>query len=98
MATVVPQIVYMDGNCIRTCLFAINYTTAGDTADLSTWFQDVKRAGIVSATASSIAAVTTVANGALSTPTLVTIPAGPAGDGVWLIAVGVAVQPITPTL
>lgn len=98
MATVIPQVVYKDGNCIRTALFAINNTTTGDTADLATWFQSVKRAGIVSATGTTIAAIATIASGALATPTLVTIPAGPAGDGVWLLVVGIAVEPLTPTL
>lgn len=75
--------VYVDGNCSRTVLFSLKGATAGDTADVSAHFTTVKRAGIVSDTATTIA-------GCSIAGTVVTIPAGPAADGIWLLAVGVA--------
>jgi len=75
--------VYTDGSCSHTALYSLKNTTAGDTADLSAHFSVVKRAGIVSDTASTIAACSI-------SGTVVTIPSGPAADGVWLLAVGVA--------
>jgi len=77
-------LVFKDGDCSRTALISLKNITAGDTADLATWFKVVKRAGIVSDTG------TTVALCAISANTIATIPAGPNADGVWLLAVGVA--------
>jgi hypothetical protein len=77
--------VYSDGTCERTVLYSLKNATAGDTADLARDFKVVKRAGIVSATATTIAAVTV-----LTGNTGITIPAGPAADGVWLLVVGVS--------
>lgn len=76
--------VYRDGSCDRTTLYALKGTTAGDTVDVSADFRVVKRAGIVSVTG------TTIAVAAVSSNTILTIPAGPAADAVWLLAVGVA--------
>lgn len=76
--------VFKDGDCGRTALIALKNVTTGDTADLSSWFKVVKRAGIVSDTG------TTIANCSISANTVATIPAGPNADGVWLLAVGVA--------
>jgi hypothetical protein len=76
--------VYRDGDCGRTALISLRNTTAADTVDLAAWFKFVKRAGIVSDTGTTIASCT------ISSNTVVTIPTGPANDGVWLLAVGVA--------
>jgi hypothetical protein len=83
-------LVFQDGSCEKTALFSIKNTTAGDTLDLASWFSVVKRAGVVSATGTTVGAVEDAAAGANGGPTLLTIPAGPAQDGLWLIAVGVA--------
>lgn len=77
--------VYYDGTCERTALYSMKNVTAGDTADLIKDFKVVKRAGVVSATGTTIAAVTV-----FSGNTGVTIPAGPLADGIWLLVVGVA--------
>lgn len=90
MATVAAVPVYQDGQCEKSALFTIKNTTAGDTIDVASWFTVVKRAGIVSATGTTIAAIATIANGANGGPTLLTMPAGPSQDGLWLIVVGVA--------
>ena len=78
------QAVYQDGQCGKTVLFSLKKATAADTVELSPWFKVVKRAGIVSDTGTDIGSVS------ISASTLGTIPTGPANDGVWLIAVGVA--------
>lgn len=86
MADISSQVnaVFEDGRCGRSMLFAVKNATAGDTFDASPWFRVIKRAGLVSETG------TTIANVTFSGTTL-TIPAGPSADGVWVIAVGVAV-------
>lgn len=76
--------VYMDGACSRAALYALKNVDAADTVDVANHFKVVKRAGIVSDTGTHIAAVSTI------TGTVLTIPAGPADDGVWLLVVGVA--------
>lgn len=89
MAALVPnqmEMQYTDGQCDRTCLIALKNVNAGDTADVSPWFKVVKRAGIVSVTGTTIAAVTTITGN-----TVLTVPAGPTADGVWLLVVGVSV-------
>lgn len=78
-------VAYTDGVCDRTVLYALKNVTAADTVDLAGQFKIVKRAGVVSATGTTIASVT------ISTNTVGTIPTGPANDGVWLLAYGVAV-------
>ena len=86
MAVLAPEqviSVYVDGNCSKTGLFSLRNVTAADTADLSSFFKVVKRAGIVSDTGTTIGACSIAGN-------VVTIPAGPTSDGVWLLAVGVA--------
>jgi hypothetical protein len=88
MALVAAQPVFHDGSCQHTALFPLNNTTAGDTIDVGNWFTVVKRAGIVSGTGPHIAAVATIAAGANGGPTLLTIPAGPNQDGIWLLVVG----------
>lgn len=65
-------LVYADGTCGKTALYSLKNVTAGDTADLAKDFKVVKRAGIVSSTGTTIAAVTLTGN------TGVTIPVGPA--------------------
>jgi hypothetical protein len=86
MADVTAQAspVFEDGRCDHTALFSVKNTTAGDTLNVGNWFSAVKRAGLVSATGTTIANCT-------FTGTTLTIPAGPNGDGVWVIVVGVAV-------
>lgn len=76
--------VYQDGQCGRTVLYAVKNADAADTVDVAADFKVVKRAGIVSDTGTTIAAVSTI------TGTVLTVPTGPADDGVWLLAVGVA--------
>lgn len=76
--------VYSDGACDHAALYALKNVTAADTLDLGGDFSVVKRAGIVSATGTTIAALS------ISGTTL-TVPAGPNADGLWLLAVGVAV-------
>lgn len=82
--------VYQGGDCEHAALFALKNATAADTIDVASWFSVVKRGGIVSATGTTIASVGTPAAGANDGSTLLTIPAGPANDGLWLIVVGVA--------
>jgi hypothetical protein len=87
MADITTQcsLVYEDGKCSRTSLYALKGANATDTVDVGSQFRVVKRAGIVSDTGTTIAAVGTI------TGTVLTIPTGPANDGVWLLVVGVAV-------
>lgn len=84
------QAVFQDGECFKTALFAVKNATTGDTIDLASWFRVVKRAGLVSATGTTINTVNITQN-ATQMPTLATIPASVAADGVWLLVVGVAV-------
>lgn len=85
MADITSQLenVFSDGRCGHTALFAVKNATGGDTFDLGQYFRVIKRAGLVSATGTTIAACTI-------TGTVLTVPAGPANDGVWVIAYGVA--------
>lgn len=80
--------VYQDGDCFKTALFSVKNASAGDTVDLFPWFNVVKRAGLVSATGTTIAGVN-ITNNPSGSPALATIPAGVTQDGVWLIVVGV---------
>lgn len=80
--------VYQDGDCGKSALIAVKNATSGDTVDLSAWFSVIKRAGLVSVSGTTIAGVT-ISNNPGGLPTLCTIPAGVAADGVWLIIVGV---------
>jgi len=75
---------YVNGECSRFALYALKNADAADTADVAGDFSVVKRAGIVSDTGTTIAAVSTI------TGTVLTIPTGPADDGVLLLVVGVA--------
>ena len=77
------SLVFSDGRCERSALFALTNVNAGDTVDLAATFKVIKRAGMVSATGTHIASVSV-------TGTVATIPTGPAADGVWLLASGVA--------
>jgi uncharacterized membrane protein len=79
------QKVYADGACSRTALYSMKNVTAADTVDVAADFKVVKRAGIVSSSGTTIAAIATI------TGTALTIPTGPANDGVWLLVVGVSV-------
>jgi uncharacterized membrane protein len=76
-------LVYSDGQSFRTALYSLKNVNAGDTAELQNEFTIVKRAGLVSSTGTHILACTIAG-------TVITIPAGPAADGLWLLAVGVA--------
>jgi hypothetical protein len=84
------HLMYQSGDCERTILLSVRNTTAGDTLDVYNWLSVVKKAGLVSDTGTTIASIATPANGAKGTPTLLTIPAGPAADAVWIIAQGAA--------
>lgn len=77
------ELVYKDGVCDRCGFYSVKGCTAGDTMDVSRYFKVVKRAGLVSATGTTIAAVT------FAGPVL-TIPTGPATDGCWVVVVGVS--------
>jgi uncharacterized membrane protein len=77
-------LVYQSGVCGRTALYSLKNVDASDTVDVAAQFKVVKRAGIVSDTGTTIGA-TTIAG------TVLTIPAGLADDGIWLIVCGVAV-------
>lgn len=86
MAALAPNqfhVAYADGACGKTALYSLKNVTAADTLDVAAEFSVVKRAGIVSDTGTHIASVP-------NTGTVLTIPAGPANDGVWLLVVGVA--------
>lgn len=76
---------YSDGKAQRTTLYVLKNVDAGDIYDLAGQFKVVKRAGIVSATGTTIAAISTISSG-----TVITIPAGPLDDAIWLIVVGVS--------
>jgi len=76
-------VVYQDGSCGKTVLLALKGVTAADTVDLVGILKVIKRCGMVSDTGTTIAACTIAG-------TVVTIPTGPASDGVWLLAVGVS--------
>lgn len=78
--------VYTDGNCQRLALFILKNVNSGDTLDVGggQGFKTVQRAGIASATSATVAAVSNIAG------TVLTLPAGLNGDGVWLLVLGVA--------
>lgn len=75
---------FADGTCARTVLLSLKNVSAADTADLAQWLKVIKRCGLVSDTGATIA-------GCSIAGTVITIPAGPSNDGVWILAVGVAV-------
>jgi hypothetical protein len=75
---------FQDGQCGKTAIYSLKNVNAADTVDVGGHFKVVKRAGLVSDTGTTIAAISTI------TGTVLTIPAGPANDGIWLIVVGVA--------
>ena len=74
---------------VRTDLYAVKNVTTGDTLDVSKDFSSVKRAVVISET-SAAAAPATAAGATL------TFPAGLAGDGAWLLVVGVTAWPLAP--
>jgi len=78
------RICFEDGQCGKTALFALKNVDAADTVDVGNHFKVIKKAGIVSDTGTTIAAIATIAG------TVLTIPAGPSDDGVWLLVTGVA--------
>jgi hypothetical protein len=76
--------VFATGICGKMALYSLKNIDAADTVDVGAQFKVIKRAGIVSDTGTTIAAIVTI------TGTVITIPAGPSDDGVWLIVVGVS--------
>ena len=76
-------VAYQDGNCGRTALYALKNVNAGDTFDAGAQLATIRRGGLISETGTTIAAVT-------FTGTIVTLPAGPSADGVWILLVGIA--------
>lgn len=84
------HLMYQSGDCDRTILLSVRNTTAGDTLDVWQWLSVVKLAGLVSDTGATIAGFAAAANGAKGSATLLTVPAGPAADAVWVIARGAA--------
>lgn len=87
MADITPNLVnvFQDGRCGRAVLYALNNCDAADIVDVAADFRIVKRAGLVSQTGVTIAAIATITGN-----TVLTIPAGPNDDGVWLLVVGVS--------
>jgi hypothetical protein len=79
------RVLHDEGSAERFLLFAVKGVTAGDTLNLNGYFRVVKRAVALSATADHSGAITTIAN------TTVTIPTGPAADGILLLVAGVAI-------
>lgn len=75
---------YLNGDTDRWAVFSLLGITAGDTVDLGEFFTVVKRATLVGTTLAASAVVSGIAG------TVVTIPAGPNGDGAILTAFGVA--------
>lgn len=76
---------FSDGKAERMCVFSFKDVTAGDTADLNGYFKIVKRAVALSSTADHSGSIGTI-NG-----TVITIPAGPSRDAVWMMVIGVSV-------
>jgi hypothetical protein len=74
---------WSNGMSARVALYALRNVTTGDTADLSNDFSVVKQ-GIMLGTTVIGSSVCTVAG------TVVTMPAGLAGDGAYLLAWGVS--------
>jgi len=77
------KLCFQDGACGRTALYALKNVNAGDTFDVAPIFSKINRGGIVSDTGTTIGAVTI-------SGTVITIPAGPATDGIWALLVGIA--------
>lgn len=77
------SVVFTDGQCGKMALISLKNVTATDTVDLAGVFKVIKRAGVVSDTGTTIASCSIAG-------TVLTVPTGPAADGVWLLAVGVA--------
>lgn len=86
MADITTQIsaVYQDGSCSKTVLFACKNATAADTVNVGAFFRVITRVGLISVTGSTVASPA-------FTGTVLTIPAGPAQDAVWLLVYGVSV-------
>lgn len=78
------RVLFDEGSAERVVLYALKGVSAGDTLNLGGYFRFVKRAVAISATDIHSGAITTI------TGATVTIPAGPANDGIWLLAVGVS--------
>jgi hypothetical protein len=74
---------FSNGLAARTCLYALRLVTTGDTVDLGSEFLAVKQAIMLG---------TTVVGSAVATfaGTVVTMPAGLAGDGAYLLVWGVS--------
>lgn len=77
------QLEYSDGKAERTCLFALKGVTATDTVQLNGYFKVVKRAVAISATDIHSGSITTI-----TSSTIITIPAGPSSDAIWVLVVG----------
>lgn len=74
---------FQDGKAEKMCVFVLKNVTAGDTVNLNGYFKVVKRAVALSATDIHSGSITTIAG------TVITIPAGPAADAIWVMVVGV---------
>jgi hypothetical protein len=86
VATLTPDfyhLVYANGACGKTALYALRDVTTGDTCDLVTEFKVVKQAFVqgVTVQGQEVASVS---------GTVVTVPAGIAQDAVWMLASGVS--------
>lgn len=75
---------FSDGKCERTCVFSLKNVTAGDTVNLNGYFKVIKRAVALSGTDVHAGVISTISG------TVMTIPAGPAQDGVWVMVIGVS--------
>jgi hypothetical protein len=75
---------FQDGRAEKMCVFVLKNVTAGDTVNLNGYFKVVKRAVALSATDIHAGTIATI-NG-----TIITIPAGPTADAIWVMVIGVA--------
>lgn len=76
---------YTDGKNLKTALFSLKNVDGADTVDVSGYFKVVKRAGLISTTGTHVLAMT------LTSATVLTVPAGPVDDALWLLVVGVSI-------
>jgi len=72
---------YSDGTADRLCLYAMRKVTTGDTVDLAADFSSPKQAIVLGVT-------TQMAFTAAISGTVLTIPAGLAGDAGWMMVWG----------
>jgi hypothetical protein len=72
---------YYDGQAAMMAVYVVRNVTAGDTVNLSVDFLNIKQAAMIGSTIAGSAAASV-------TGTTITIPAGPSGDSIYLMAWG----------